>query len=353
MPEILCRLLAAVLLGALLPVVVARPAAAAGCPAAGATATRTAPGNGRTVALTFDDGPGPYTPQVLDVLRAKGVRATFFMIGNNAQQWPEYARQVAAEGHQVGNHTMSHPHMAELSRRAQGAELDRGTAAVRAVTGVRPCVFRPPFGSFTATTVDVARDRRMTTAMWTVSTNDWAQPKTPSTKGRNRIVSNARKALAYRHPVLLLHDGGHQRPNLIAALPTIIDDFRARGYRFVDMAGRSGLREPARVVAWRHSPTGRLDAIRVAGNRVTVTGWAFDRDAPTTPLTVELRLDDAVRGRQVATLTRTDVTARYPAAGPAHGFRITVPLRAGTRAVCVTAVNRGPGARAGLGCTGV
>ena len=335
------RLRVTVALIGLLAPAVAAPAGAAttSCPAAPHNAVRTAPGGGRTIALTFDDGPGPYTPRVLEILRAKGVRATFFLIGNNVPQWPAYARQVAAEGHLIGNHTETHPHMAELSRAAQKREVDRAGASIRSATGVRPCVFRPPYGNFNRTTVEVAGSRRMSTIMWSVSTNDWAQPKTLTRKGTRKIIANAKAAAKDKHPVLLMHDGGHQRPSLVAALPAIIDYFKARGYRFVDLHGGTGLRpKPATVVNWRRSPAGKVDSVTRGRHSMTVAGSVADPDAPQGEVLVQVRADAVVRA------TRWTRNGR---------FRITVPIRSGDEAVCVTAVNVGPGALGGLGCAGV
>src|SRR3712207_2867320 len=101
-----------------------------------------------TVALTFDDGPSPrWTPQVLDILRARGVKATFFVIGANVAAHPQIARRIVAEGHLIANHSYSHPNFDTLSSAAQASEIDRTTQAIRNATGVRPCFFRGPGGS--------------------------------------------------------------------------------------------------------------------------------------------------------------------------------------------------------------
>ena len=131
-----------------------------------------------------------------------------------------------------------------------------------------------------------------------------------------------------------MHDGGHQRPNLVTALPAIIDFCKARGYRFVDMRGGSGLKpNPANVVDWRHSPTGTVGPFAGASRKVTVTGWTFDVDEPTRQLTVAVFVDGLVRGRAVADLRRADVAAKHESPGAGHGFRLTVPAPKGSHAV--------------------
>jgi peptidoglycan/xylan/chitin deacetylase (PgdA/CDA1 family) len=138
-------------------------AAPKSCPSVSSSVTRFAPGAGRTVALTFDDGPGPETPKVLEILRKHNARATFYQLGSPSVIWPEYSQQVVTEGHQLANHSWDHPNFARLSAASQKVQLDRTTSRLAKVTGVRPCSFRPPGGRLGSSTGSIAAGRRLKT----------------------------------------------------------------------------------------------------------------------------------------------------------------------------------------------
>jgi peptidoglycan/xylan/chitin deacetylase (PgdA/CDA1 family) len=194
-----------------------------------------------TVALTFDDGPSPqWTPQVLDILRARGVKATFFLLGSNVAAHPEIARRIVAEGHLIGNHTYTHPDLNQLSRTAQAAEMDRTAQTIRNANGVRPCFFRGPYGSHHGTSVkELAWERGMNIAGWSRDTRDWETPLSLSPSFQDTIVQRATTPLA-AHPTILMHDGGpgNYRQNTVAAVDRIITFYASRGYVFTDPAGR-------------------------------------------------------------------------------------------------------------------
>jgi uncharacterized protein with LGFP repeats len=194
------------------------------------------------VALTFDDGPSPqWTYQVLDILRAHGVKATFFLLGGNVAAHPEVARRIVAEGNLIGNHTYSHPNLDLLSTAAQASEIDRTTQAIGAATGVRPCFFRGPGGSHHGASVQqLAWDRGMTIAGWSKDTLDWTTPLQLSPAFSDTIVARATLPLA-AHPTILMHDGspGNYRQNTVNAVDRIISFYASRGYAFTDPAGRS------------------------------------------------------------------------------------------------------------------
>jgi len=141
------------------PPQVTAPQVSTSCPAAPYGAKSAAPGTGKTVALTFDDGPGPTTPGIIAVLRAYGVPATFFNIGQNAAAYPSLVRTEASDGYLIGNHTWNHPDMRALPAPGQAAELDQATAEQQSLIGWGPCAFRPPYGNYNATTLTLARDR--------------------------------------------------------------------------------------------------------------------------------------------------------------------------------------------------
>ncbi|MED7952905.1 polysaccharide deacetylase family protein [Streptomyces sp. BE20] len=180
---------------------------------------------GRVVYLTFDDGPGPYTPQVLSVLAQYGARATFFEIGQNVARYPELTRRVASQGHSVQNHSWSHPDLRSLSKSAFRDQVTATDARIRAQTGSTPGCLRPPYGGVNATVRSRAAGLGKTVSLWSVDPQDWALP------GRAAIE---RRVLAGVGPgsVVLLHDGGGNRAQTVAALPGILRTLKARGYSF-------------------------------------------------------------------------------------------------------------------------
>jgi peptidoglycan/xylan/chitin deacetylase (PgdA/CDA1 family) len=184
--------------------------------------TRTA----REVALTFDDGPGPYTPALLSVLEREHVRATFFAIGKMERYFGESTVRELRDGDVVGDHTETHPPLARLSAREQYEQLFEQIVRIEALGGPRPDLFRPPYGSFNATTFAELRKLKLLMVLWSVDTGDYQQP------GVGLIVQ---RALAGAHPggIILMHDGGGTRAETIEALPQIIHALRARGYRLV------------------------------------------------------------------------------------------------------------------------
>ena len=213
-----------------------QPVEAAACRPA-AMPIRVAPGaaDQRTVALTFDDGPGRWTPQVLKILHDRRVTATFFVIGTEVRRNPGRLLQIRAAGHVIGNHSWDHPVVSPTKgwqRAALKSEIDRTTAAIQRVTGARPCLFRPPGGVVKGTT-----GIGLSVALWSVDTKDWRGQQHSDRTQTARIRAAARVGLGTPHPVVLLHDGGGYRGNTLAALPGIIDDYRAAGYRFVPLSG--------------------------------------------------------------------------------------------------------------------
>lgn len=221
----------------------AAEAAIVACPTPKSFVVSTVPATvSKSVALTFDDGPSPrWTPQILDILKANNVKATFFMLGQNARTYPSLVRRVVAEGHTVGNHSYSHPDMATLSRTSQASQLDSARRYISAAVtgGYAPCFFRPPFGSYNATTVRLARERGMSTVTWSRDTRDWTTPLFISASFQRSIVLRATSPLS-AHPDILMHDGspGNYRQNTVNSLQRIITFYKTRGYRFTNPIGR-------------------------------------------------------------------------------------------------------------------
>ncbi len=183
-------------------------------------------GTAKEVALTFDDGPGPFTPQVLSVLEHYRVRATFFVIGKMLQYFGASTVREIEDGDVIGDHTETHPMLAHLSAHDQYEELFEQMARVELLGGRRPTLFRPPYGSFDATTFRELNRLHLLMVLWSVDTGDYQQP------GVQTIVQRAMEG-AHPGAIILLHDAGGQRQQTIEALPQIITGLRARGYKLV------------------------------------------------------------------------------------------------------------------------
>jgi peptidoglycan/xylan/chitin deacetylase (PgdA/CDA1 family) len=191
----------------------------------------------RTVALTFDDGPGAATPQVLDVLQGAGVHATFFVIGRHAASDPEMLRRIVAGGNALGDHTWSHqiPNAtAGWNTRKLAWEIEHTRRAIVDATGLQPCLFRPP-GGIVKGAKSVTHTAGLSMVLWSVDTRDWQTPSKGNSKFASVIQRRAGLGLTQEHPVILLHDGGGNREATLAALPEIINDYRAHGYQFVTL----------------------------------------------------------------------------------------------------------------------
>jgi len=186
----------------------------------------------RLVSLTFDDGPSPvWTPQVLAVLKRYDVPATFFVVGQWAQQYPNLVRAELDAGHHVATHSMTHPNFLHLSDAAQRNEIVGGANVVDSIggPGTARCL-RPPYGNKDAATVQIAKQRGLATILWSRDGQDWKAP------GVDAIVrGNLDTRYDHGRGVLLLHDGGKNRSQTIAALPKLIEALRAQGYQFVQI----------------------------------------------------------------------------------------------------------------------
>jgi peptidoglycan/xylan/chitin deacetylase (PgdA/CDA1 family) len=218
--------------------------AATSCPPAGYGVNHFAPGAGKTVALTFDDGPGTSTAAILQVLHGQGVPATFFNIGINQTVRPALVQQEAAQGYLLGNHTWNHPDLTTKSASAQAGEMDQTTLEQTSLVGSPPCFFRPPYGSYNSTTLSLAQPRNMSVWNWSVDTEDWKAAGSGSSSWVDRIISLAEGGGSQSHPVVLMHNSPAGNPATVSALPTIIQFYRDRGYTFVDLAGGTGDRLP-------------------------------------------------------------------------------------------------------------
>lgn len=172
------------------------------------------------VYLTFDDGPGAYTEQVLDILKQNHVHATFYVIGRNVQRYPQTMQRIHAEGHAIGNHSFTHSDLSQLSQAAVVKELTDTQVAIQQACGVTPTTFRAPYGAQNQTVRNVAASLGLSDDGWSVDPRDWAQPG--SSVITQRVLGGSQSGA-----VVLLHVL-HQQT--VDALPAIIQGLRAQGY---------------------------------------------------------------------------------------------------------------------------
>ncbi len=197
----------------------------------------TATAGQRVIALTFDDGPGPFTPQVLAVLQRYQVPATFFEIGEEVAAYPQYSKMVAAAGFPVEDHTWNHPDLSKLSAADVASQIDMTQSEIRAVTGTTPKCVRPPYDAWNATALSQIAALGLTTMSYSVDPKDWSLPGVPA-------IVNAVVGAAFPGAVVDMHDGGSDRSETVAALPQIIAQLRAMGYRFVSICGAGPTQSP-------------------------------------------------------------------------------------------------------------
>jgi peptidoglycan/xylan/chitin deacetylase (PgdA/CDA1 family) len=189
------------------------------------------PARGRTVALTFDDGPNPdATPLVLDALKARNVKATFFILGRHAERWPDLVKRVADEGHSIGNHGYYHRKLHFKSPAYVRRDLELGTKAIEAASGAHPRLFRAPHGFRAPWVTAIANSLGQRTVGWSLGVWDSDRPGVDVIA--ERTVTGAKPG-----SILLLHDGdGYDatgdRLQTARAVPLIVDRLLEQGYRF-------------------------------------------------------------------------------------------------------------------------
>lgn len=205
--------------------------AAPGSQLLGRTLTR-GDGSLPAVALTFDDGPGEDTARILEALQQAGARATFFLCGANVERHPELARRIANSGHEIGNHTYSHPRLLGRTPGKIFWEIDRAQKVIEHHTGKKPTLFRPPYGLRWFGLFPVLRQQQLATVMWSINGRDWKNPA-------GQIVEGVLRQ-AHAGAIILLHDGipprdtGDRRAT-VEALPAILRVL-GRRYRFLTIS---------------------------------------------------------------------------------------------------------------------
>jgi peptidoglycan/xylan/chitin deacetylase (PgdA/CDA1 family) len=201
----------------------------------------------RQIALTFDDGPHPqFTPQILSILKRENVKATFFVVGSQAERYPELVRAEEVDGHLLANHTYHHVSLIKIPQEYVADEIKACGLVLKAVTGRAPRFFRPPGGEYDTDVAEASQALGYTMVLWTDDPGDYASP------GKDVILKRTIDK-ASNGGIILIHDGIKQT---VDVLPTLIERLKAEGYEFVtidEMAPRGGRRPglPVREAAAR------------------------------------------------------------------------------------------------------
>ncbi|MEV6791965.1 polysaccharide deacetylase family protein [Streptomyces sp. NPDC051320] len=178
----------------------------------------------KCIALTFDAGPGPNTPHLLDVLKEKKVHATFFLLGkNHVMKYPGVVKREAAEGHEVGNHTWTHKILTKQSADVARQEIEKTEVAVEKITGTRPRVMRPPQGRTNDSVSKICKELGVSQVLWSTTAKDFSTNDTA-------LIEKRTLEQAEPDGIILLHD---IYPGTVPAVSGIIDTLRERGYTFV------------------------------------------------------------------------------------------------------------------------
>lgn len=175
----------------------------------------------KEVALTFDDGPSTYTPEVLKILADHHVKATFFEIGEQVPTYASTVDDIVAQGNEIGNHSLHHETDPGRASMAETQDL------IHRASGFKPCMFRPPGGDEPSSTLEAAESLDLVSVIWDVDTEDWTLP------GSDAIYSRA--TAVQPGSIVLMHDGGGNRSETVAALPRIIENLKSRGFHLVTM----------------------------------------------------------------------------------------------------------------------
>ncbi|GAB4267044.1 MAG: hypothetical protein Kow0029_01260 [Candidatus Rifleibacteriota bacterium] len=180
----------------------------------------------KKIVLTFDDGPHPRTtPAVLEILRKRNIKAIFFVLGLQAEKYPDLIMQIHAEGHEIGNHSYNHKNMAQLTEEKAREQIEKTNSIVEAITGEKPKYFRPPYGALNQQVVKLLREENMNIMLWTVDPKDWQNKNTAT------IIRNLEKQLGLngnmRGGAVLLHD---IYPATVRALDPFLDKLSSNEY---------------------------------------------------------------------------------------------------------------------------
>ena len=202
--------------------------------------------DGPYIAMTFDDGPSEATtPQLLDILKERHIKATFFMIGQNAERNPDIVRRILAEGHEIGNHSWTHPQLSKLPEDKVTEEITKTQDAIRNACGYTPTLMRPPYGAITKTQREwIENQFGLNVILWTVDPFDWKRPGESVIE--QRILSGAKPGA-----IILSHDIHKQT---VDAMPATLDALTAKGFKFVTVSQLIAMNKPKPPKA-EHSPS--------------------------------------------------------------------------------------------------
>jgi cellulose synthase/poly-beta-1,6-N-acetylglucosamine synthase-like glycosyltransferase/peptidoglycan/xylan/chitin deacetylase (PgdA/CDA1 family) len=255
----------------------------------------------RTLALTFDDGPDPvWTPQILDVLKKHHVHATFFVVGSAAIDNPDLVRRIITEGNEIGVHTLTHADLGQSPGWRQQLEVQGAQQVLMGLTGQAASLLRPPYSSSNNAVTDsawasvrAAADHGYLTVLTTKDSEDWKRPGTESTE-RNLEPSGT------RGQVLLMHDGGGDRGQTVAALDSLLSRLDDQGYTVTTVGKAVGVTSARQATASEQaSGTAFIWGIRLSGWLMTAISWALVASGLVTVVRAALVIGAAVRhGRE-------------------------------------------------------
>ena len=183
---------------------------------------------GPYIAMTFDDGPNPQlTPKLLDMLKERGIKATFFLVGRNVEEYPDIVRRMSAEGHEVANHSWSHPALTRLGGESFRKQIENTNDAIVRATGKRPLLMRPPYGA-TSSILNrrLAEEFGLKVILWSVDPLDWKYRN--SNRVYSYIIQNTQPG-----SIILAHD---IHATTVAAMPATLDSLLGKGYKFVTVS---------------------------------------------------------------------------------------------------------------------
>ena len=186
-------------------------------------------GKKKYMALTFDDGPSNYTQSILDILKEKDVKATFYNLGTSSSNYPDLTRAVVKGGHELASHTNQHQNLPKLDRDSLRNEITSAFDTLEQNGGERPQMMRAPYGAFTATEWARSGDLISCNVLWNIDTLDWKRPGAD-------VITNAVLSNAFNGAIVLMHDGGGNRQQDVEALPGIIDGLKDAGYKLVTVS---------------------------------------------------------------------------------------------------------------------
>jgi cellulose synthase/poly-beta-1,6-N-acetylglucosamine synthase-like glycosyltransferase/peptidoglycan/xylan/chitin deacetylase (PgdA/CDA1 family) len=297
-----------------------------------------------TLALTFDDGPDPvWTPKILDVLRKHNVHATFFVVGSAAIDHPDLVRRIIAEGHEIGVHTLTHADLGTVPPWRRQLEVQGAQSAVIGITGQAASLLRPPYSSEsdavtngTWSAMQTVAGQGYLTVLSTVDSEDWRRPGVVAIE-KNLVPSGV------KGQVLLMHDGGGDREQTVAALDSTLSQFAAKGYRVTSVGDAVGIESMRQAsTAERISGTAFVWGIRLSDFVVTAITWALLAAGIVTFIRAILVVGFAARHRRAARRSRVDGSGRRRVDVPARD-EITEPVT-----VIVPAYNESAGIEAAV-----